>query len=415
MKIKLISPLMNLRPMDSVFKQVLSPSLSLVTLASLTPEKHKVWIEDENIERLNLSDKPDLVGITVNVDTSKRAIEIAEHYRKKGVKVLFGGIHASTNPMAMLAHGDAVFIGEAEGVWDQLLDDLATDKLQPIYKNETIPDLSLVPIANWSFIKKNKYLYHNIISTSRGCPFKCNFCYNSSEYITNPFRNRPLEDILKEIDSLETKQLFFIDDNFIGNIEWTTRFVHAIKDKGFTWHAAVTANIYHHKELIAAFAASGCKSLFIGFESIIEESLQSAAKKQNKISEYEALIKLLHSHGIMVNASLVFGFDHDTKEVFQKTLSWLVKNKIETMTAHILTPYPGTVLHKQLVNEDRIIDHDPTKYNTSNVVFQPKLMTPTELKEGYLWVLPYSCGVCFFFSTFALCKQVMIYYYPLGC
>lgn len=377
---------MSLRPMDSIFKRVLSPSLSLVTVASLTSSEHEVWIEDENVEEIDLTDEPDLVGITVNVDTSQRAFHIARSYRQKGVKVVFGGIHASTNPKEMLKHCDTVVIGEAEGVWDKLLDDLSKDELQDIYKNEYAPELNSIPIPNWSLVKKNKYLYTNIISASRGCPFKCNFCYNSSEYITNPFRNRPIDEVLKEINSFTTKQLFFIDDNFIGNIGWTKEFIAAIKGKGYTWHAAVSANIYHHKELIDEFAESGCKSLFIGFESIIAESIKHADKKQNKIEEYEDLIRLLHQKGIMVNASLVFGFDHDTKDVFEKTLKWLIDNKIETMTAHILTPYPGTVLYKQLEKEGRIIDHTPTLYNTSNVVYHPKQMTVTELKEGYLWI-----------------------------
>lgn len=386
MNIKLISPQMSLRPMDSVFKRVLSPSLSLVTIASQTPTEHYVWIEDENVEKSILNDDPDLVGITVNVDTSDRAFAIADLYRKKGIKVVFGGIHASSNPNLMLNHCDSVVIGEAEGYWSELLIDFSNGTLKKIYKNEFVPDLGNIPAPNWDYIKKNKYLYHNIISTSRGCPFKCIFCYNNSEYVTNPYRNRPLENVLEEINSLKTKQLFFIDDNFIGNIEWTKSFVKAIKGKGFTWHAAVSANIYHHKNLIDDFAESGCKSLFIGFESIIPESIEAAAKKQNKIEEYEALIELLHQKGIMVNASLVFGFDSDNKDVFKKTLDWLVKNKIETMTAHILTLYPGTVLYKELSENNRIIEKDNKSYNTSNVVFQPKQMTPEELKNGYLWI-----------------------------
>jgi radical SAM superfamily enzyme YgiQ (UPF0313 family) len=126
--------------------------------------------------------------------------------------------------------------------------------------------------------------------------------------------------------------------------------------------------------------------LFIGFESINENSILSAGKKQNKVKDYEELIAFLHENGIMVNASLVFGFDYDEPAVFEHTLNWLIKNKIETMTAHILTPYPGTVLYKQLFSENRIIDFKPNKYNTSNVVFKPQRMTAEELKNGYLWI-----------------------------
>ena len=386
MKIKLISPKMTLRPMDSVFKRVLSPSLSLVTIATLTPSSHTVWIEDENTTRLNLSDSPDVVGITVNVDTSERAFDIARSYRKRGIKVIFGGIHASANPSPMLQHCDSVVIGEAEKSWGRLLSDCSKNRLKPIYRNESIPDLKNVPIPNWHFVDKRNYIYRNVVVTSRGCPFKCNFCYNSSEYVSKPFRNRPIESVLREIELLETKQILFIDDNFIGNISWTRELIETIKNKGFVWHAAVSANIYHHKDLIDAFAASGCKSLFIGFESIVEESIRSAEKKQNKVQEYEDLIALLHSRGIMVNASLVFGFDYDKPTVFKETLDWLVRNRVETMTAHILTPYPGTLLHRQLSDEKRIITTNHSSYNTSNVVFQPKQMSVEELEEGYKWI-----------------------------
>ena len=377
---------MSLRPMDSAFKRLMSPPLSLVVLATLTSNEHTVWIEDENVGKIKLTDSPDLVGITINVDTSERAFEIAKNYRKRGIKVVFGGIHASANPELMLQNCDSVVIGEAEEIWSSLLSDFSNNQLKSIYKNEKTTGLKNVPLPDWRFVNCDKYLYHNVIVTSRGCPFKCNFCYNSSDYVTNSFRNRPIEEVLKEIENFGTKQILFIDDNFIGNIEWTRQFVQTIKYKGFTWHAAVSANIFYHKDLIREFAESGCKSLFIGFESINENSILSAGKKQNKVREYEELIAFLHGNGIMVNASMVFGFDYDEPSVFKNTLNWLIKNKIETMTAHILTPYPGTVLYKQLLTENRIIDFKPNKYNTSNVVFQPQNMTVEELRNGYLWI-----------------------------
>jgi radical SAM superfamily enzyme YgiQ (UPF0313 family) len=112
--------------------------------------------------------------------------------------------------------------------------DYAENQLKSIYKNDIIPDLKEIPLPDWSFVDCNKYLYHNIIVTSRGCPFKCNFCYNSSDYVSNPFRNRPIEDVLKEIENFGTKQILFIDDNFIGNVEWTKQFIQTIKNEGFT-------------------------------------------------------------------------------------------------------------------------------------------------------------------------------------
>jgi radical SAM superfamily enzyme YgiQ (UPF0313 family) len=350
----------------------------------MTPKCHHVYIEDENIAALNLNDKPDLVGITVNVDTVYRAIEIARKYRRRGIKVVFGGIHASACPTDIIDFCDAVCVGEAETLWEQIIEDCIRGQLKTIYSNPEPTDLSLVPVANWSFIeKKQKYLYYNVIVTSRGCPFKCEFCYNSCDYVSRKYRNRPVEDIIDEIKAIGRNQIMFIDDNFIGNIEWTKSLLDKIIDMKLVWHAAVSTNIINHPDLITRMAESGCRSLFIGFESINDSAVKSVGKRQNKIPEYEKLIKLLHNNGIMVNASLVFGFDGDTTETFKQTLDWLVKNRIETMTGHILTPYPGTVLHKKLTKQDRIICHDLREYNTAHVVFRPSCISPDELRRGY--------------------------------
>jgi len=384
MKIKLVSPRMTLRPMDSEFKRAMSPSLALLILAALTPDGHEVYIEDENVGKLNLADQPDLVGITVNVDTSKRAYAIAQHYRQQGIKVILGGIHVSANPDEALAYADSVCIGEAEELWEQVLADVQTGALKKQYYHEQPTNLANTPIPKWSLIDKAKYLYTNVVVTSRGCPFRCEFCYNSCAYVHHKFRNRPLEQVIQEVKALGTKQVMFIDDNFIGHISWTKEFLRQIQPLHLKWHAAVSTNLVQHLDLLDEMKDSGCASLFIGFETINQASLTSVSKYQNNIESYEKLIREIHARGIMVNASLVFGFDDDEPTVFEETLNWLVKNKIETMTAHILTPYPGTKIFQRFQAENRIIDHEPTHYNTSFAVFSPRKMTRQQLYEGYL-------------------------------
>ncbi|MCP4454346.1 MAG: B12-binding domain-containing radical SAM protein [Planctomycetes bacterium] len=383
MNIKLISPRMTLRPMDSEFKRMLSPSLSLVIVASLTPPEHPVTISDENLAPLNFNDTPDLVGINVNVDTSQNAYQIAARYRQKGVPVILGGIHASANPEEALRHADAVCIGEAECVWQAIIEDVLRKRLKPRYQNPNPTDLSLVPLPRWDAVHTRQYLYTNIVSAGRGCPFKCDFCYNSSDYVKE-HRNRPVSQVIEEIKRMNTRQVMFIDDNFIGNPTWTQDLLAAMAPMNLTWHAAVSANLVHHIDLLDQMANAGCHSLFIGFESINAASLQGGNKSQNQVKAYERLIREIHARRIMVNASLVFGMDQDTPEVFDHTLKWLVQNKVETMTAHILTPYPGTRLFNRLKAQGRITDHDWSHYNTSNVVFEPRHMTPTQLRDGYL-------------------------------
>lgn len=372
--------------MDSEFKRRLSPSLSLLVLAALTPPEHQVSIADANVGPIDTNDQPDLVGITVAVDTSLQAYQIAGEYRRRHIPVVLGGIHVSANLQEAMAHADTVCVGEAEGVWEQILSDAQNQRLKPVYQNTEPVDLSLVPLPRWELLDSSQYLYTCILCASRGCPFRCEFCYNSCDYIQPRYRNRPVDHVLREIERLGTREVMFIDDNFIGNPEWTRHFLREIRPMGFRWHAAVSTNIGQDMALLDDMRASGCESLFIGFESINSGSIHEAHKTQNHVDRYEKTIREIHDRDIMVNASMVFGFDEDRPDVFTHTLSWLVANKIETMTAHILTPYPGTRLYRRLQAEGRIFDHDPTHYNTSRAVFLPKNMTPEALCQGYLWI-----------------------------
>lgn len=377
---------MSLRPMDSEFKRAMAPSFALLTLAALTPSSFDIYLEDENVSSINLEDTPDLVAITVNIDSSIRAYEISEAYRKRGIKVIMGGIHPSVLPDESLMHADSICIGEVEELWEIILQDFSRDQLKRIYYNENITDLAKIPLPRFDIINKNDYLYTNISFTSRGCPFQCQFCYNSARYVHNKFRNRPIKTVIEEVKALNNKHIMFLDDNFIGNINWTKEFLKELKPLKLKWNVACSTNIVNHPDLLDQMQECGCRSLFIGFETINQYTNLSANKAHNNVLLYEKLISELHKRDIMVNASIVFGFDNDTKDVFKNTLEWLIKNKVETVTAHILTPYPGTKLFDKLDQEGRIFDKDWSHYNTSQVVFAPLNMTKEELFNGYLWL-----------------------------
>lgn len=362
----------------------MSPSISLLVLAALTPSGYDVEIIDENVAPVKNYDKADLVGITCNVDTFERAKYHSLQFQKNGSPVIFGGIFPSASPQTAGQYATSVCIGDAEPVWNQILVDAKQGCLKKIYKCEDDYPAGLIPHPKWSAVDCSRYLYTNIVITSRGCPYKCDFCYNSSPYMVRPYRRRNLDDVIQEIKNLDTKQVLFIDDNFIGDKLWVMDFVNAVKPLDITWHAAVSADIGNNLHLLDSMKYSGCKSLYIGFESINVNSIAGVGKSQNNVSEYGKMIDEIHQRGIMINASLVFGFDNDYPDVFQTTLEWLIQNRIETMTSHILTPYPGTKLYERLEKEGRIIDKNLNHYNTSNVVFQPKNMTPEELLDGYL-------------------------------
>jgi len=384
MEIKLISPGMTRRPMDSAFKTQMAPSLALLVLSALTPDRHRVFMEDENVERLHLKDRPDLVGITVKADTAKRSYEIAKKYRERGIPVILGGIHPTACPEENLAHADAICIGESEEIWPQILADAEQGKLERVYRQKTPTDLSRSPVPDWSLIRGKNFLFTNTIVAGRGCPWSCDFCYSSSPNVAHGHRMKPIKNILAEIASLRVDHIFFIDDNFIGNLSRCRELLRAMVPLGLTWHTAVSADIGKHDDILDLMAKSGCKSLFIGFETVNQQNLGACSKKQNKVEQYNGIIQKIHERGIMVNAGMVFGFDWDGPGVFAPTLKWLVSQKVETMTCHILTPYPGTRFHKRLLSENRITDFDLTHYNTSRAVFRPLRMSREELEQGYL-------------------------------
>jgi radical SAM superfamily enzyme YgiQ (UPF0313 family) len=386
MWIKLISPRMSMRPMDTLWKIRMSPPLSLLVLGALTPAEHRVTLIDENVETLRTDDTPDLVGITVKVDTMPRAAEIADLYRQRGIPVVLGGIHATACPEDCLKHADAVAIGEAEETWPVILRDAAARRLQPIYRNQGPVDIARVPLPRWDLLNPNAYLFTNTVRIGRGCPWRCDFCYSSADNFDARYRMKPIGNILREIESLGTRHVMFIDDNFLSNPALVRRLLPELKRLGLTWHTAVSADIGHHEDILDEMAEAGCRSLFIGFESLRQGNLQQARKGQNRIEEYDSTIARIHARGMMVNASLAFGFDGDDPGVFPDTLDWLVRNRVATMTAHILTPYPGTRFHRQLQAEGRIMDTDLRHYDTAHAVFRPLRMTPAELESGYRWM-----------------------------
>jgi len=377
---------MIMRPMDTQLKTRMTPSLGLLTIANIFHEEHTVIIENENIEDINFNEKVDIVGITVTVDVIIRAAEISKIYRSKGIPVVAGGIHITAFPEEVKKHFDVISIGLAEKTWPDIIRDFQDGKLKSTYSCNSEMKGSDIVSPGYHLIDKKKYLYCNVVSASRGCPFQCDFCYNSSEAYKKLYINRPIIDVLTDIKTIGKRHVMFIDDNFIGNPKWTLDFVRAIRPLHLKWNAAVSANIVELLDLLDEMALSGCESLFIGFESLNENAIKNVHKGQNNIRKYETLVEEIHKRGIMINASFVFGLDDDDVTTFQTTLDWIVKNKIETVTSHILTPYPGTKVYDEFIKNDRITDFDFSKYNTANVVFKPQNMTAEELYNGYVWI-----------------------------
>jgi len=379
-KILLIQPKMNKRPMDTDLKTRMSPSLALLTLLNLTPNGHETKIINENIEKIDFDYGADLVGVTVTLDVMPRACRIAAGFMTRGVPVVAGGIHVACCPEDCLPHFSAICVGPAERVWKQIIRDAEAGRLHRQYSDMDGFKGDEIVSPKYGGVGQSKYLYTNVVSTSRGCPNRCSFCYNSCG--NRLYVRRPVADVLNDVKILGARHILFIDDNFIGNPAYTRELLDKINGMDLVWNAAVTTNILDFPDLLDLMAQTGCKSLFIGFESINAASLNSV-NKANAVAKYEALVEAVHNKGIMINASMVFGLDGDDKDTFKRTLDWLVKMRIETLTSHILTPYPGTELHRNMYAAGRITDYDLEKYNTANVVFKPMDMTAEELDAGY--------------------------------
>lgn len=383
MKILLIQPKMHMRPMDTNLKTRMAPSLALLTLMQLTPKEHEVITVNENIEAIDFRCEADLVGITITLDVMPDACHIADNFRKRGIPVVAGGIHVTSSPESCLPYFDAICIGAAERVWVRMIEDASRNKLQKVYHDMDHFRGDEIASPMYDRFDKSKYLYTNVITTSRGCPNRCDFCYNSCQ--NRFYVQRPIADVLFDIQSIKTRHVLFIDDNFIGSPSYTRELLCGIRDFNLMWSAAVTTRILDYPDLLDLMAETGCQSLFIGFESINNIALRGV-NKDNQFEKYEELVQNIHDRGIMINASMVFGLDGDGPEVFANTLQWLEKNRVETLTSHILTPYPGTALYRRMEESGRITDHDLSQYNTAHVVFKPQGMTSEELYNGYLWM-----------------------------
>lgn len=371
------------------------PAFGLLKLASLTPKSWKVAIVDEKVEPLDLNARPDLVGITAMTATATRAYELGDHFRMSGIKVVMGGMHASSVPEEALEHCDSVVVGEAEGLWPKLLADFERGELKPIYRHhDGYPSLAGLPYPDWDLFAGKRYLPVHFVETTRGCPWDCEFCAVTSAF-GGTYRSRPAEDVLGELRNRKPFErrfqlpncVFFIDDNIIGNRKYARELFEAVADFDIHWFSHASVNVASDPEMLKVLRKSGCEALLIGFETLSSETMSSIGRKPNRPAKYHDIVNRIHDAGIGIDAAFVFGFDTDDEGVFDRTLEFIHKAKIEIPYYSILTPYPGTRLHQRMKDEGRLMTSDWTLYDTSHVVYRPSRLTPDQLINGYLRIL----------------------------
>jgi radical SAM superfamily enzyme YgiQ (UPF0313 family) len=382
MKILLISPCIDQYIREQ--KSVIMPQLALYILAGLTPREHEVMIVEEEMEGIDLDQDCDLVGLSCMTANAPRAYGLAQEFKKKGKTVVLGGVHPTLLPDEALQYADAVVIGEAEGVWPRLLDDFKNGRLQKKYHVPCPPLDQYIPIRHRRGMKKG--IFHVVpVMTTRGCPYNCDFCCVHDIY-GSKIRHVPIEHVVRYIVDSGENVFMFLDDNIIGEPQYAKELFRAIKPLKIKWVGQASLSFAHDTELVQLAADSGCAGLFFGLESVSESRLGKMRKSLKELEKVEEAIRKVRSYGIHLMASLVFGFDEDTPQTFRESLEFLNKNKMGSATFNILTPYPGTKIHKQLQEEGRIFTDDWKYYDHSTVVYEPKNMTPLELLSGRLWV-----------------------------
>lgn len=366
-------------------KYSLFPPLGLATLAAYLSPEDDIELQDQHVEELNLNDNPDLVIIQVYITNAYRAYKIADHYKKQGAYVLLGGIHVTSLPEEAMPHADSIFLGVGEETFQQFLRDFKNGNPKKVYSS-SIRTLEKIPPIRRDLIKRNKYLIPNSIVVTRGCPHHCNFCYKDAFFEGGrSFYTQLVDSALAEIERLPGKHLYFLDDHLLGNAKFASELFEGMKGMNRVFQAAATVDSILRGNLIEKAAEAGLRSLFVGFETFSPANLKQSNKKQNLEKDYIKAVNRLHSLGIMINGSFVFGLDEDDKDVFKRTVDWGVENAITTSTYHILTPYPSTRLFKDMDQQGRILTRDWNLYDTRNVVYQTKSLTAEELKSGYEW------------------------------
>ncbi len=370
------------------------PPLSLPTIAALTPSHYDITIIDEEVEPIDFTLKPDIVGITALGNTVKRGYEIADRFRAQGATVIMGGPQASFNVKESLKHAHSVVIGEAEGTWQQCLDDFENDSVKPSYKCERPCEYKKSPIPRWDLMQTDKIMAMPV-QVSRGCPYKCEFCVVRN-MLGKRHRYRDIDNVIEEIKALPKRQLTFADDNLTADKKYAHELMERLKPLKVSWMCQASLDLCEDGELLAKMAQAGCTSILLGIESLDDKALKETGKYQNKIEKFEKGIQTIHDHGIHVIGSFIVGFDTDRLEAFDKIFDFTMKNGITMISLNVLTAYPGTDLYERMKKDGRInnVDTDmlgiyPTmRYNhISQAEMFAKFFTMLETMYSYKVVL----------------------------
>lgn len=388
MRLTLVHPCIGRKPGQKYIRTWQMEPLPAATLAGLTPKDVDIRFYDDRMELVPFDEPTDLVALSVETYTAKRAYQIATEFRKRRVPVAMGGFHATLCPDEVARHAEVVVCGEAESSWPRVIDDARHGKCQKFYRQEGRTSLAgLRP--DRSIFHGKSYLPIGLVEAGRGCHFKCDFCAVQTVFNSSQTR-RPIDAILSEVAALkhERKLFFFVDDNITSNLEEAKAFFRALAPLGIRWVSQSSINAAHDEEFLELLVRSGCQGVLIGFESLNSANLKDMNKAFNTMrGGFETALSNLRRHRIRVYGTFIFGYDRDTPDCFSETVRFARAHALYIAAFNHLTPFPGTPLYRRLESEGRLL-YDKwwldDRYSYNRIPFQPRGMSPELLQRSCL-------------------------------
>jgi radical SAM superfamily enzyme YgiQ (UPF0313 family) len=357
--------------------------LTLPTLAALVPDDLGADVRcfDEGIEDIDPALEADLVGLTVITGTARRAYELAAGFRRRGVTVVLGGPHVTLLPDEAQQHADSIVVGYADEEWPRLLHDFAAGRLKPRYTQSPGLRLTGRPFADRSVLPERRYLTADVFEATRGCVHNCSFCVVPAAWGRRPLQ-KPVDAVVEELQRRNARRAIFIDLNLIADRPYAASLFEALIPLRIQWFGLATTLLCDDIPLLDLAAASGCRGLLMGLESLSPQALRSTCKGFNDPADYPRVVHELHRRKIALQGCFVFGLDHDTPDVFLKTAQFAVDAGIDLPRFAVVTPFPGTQLFADLDAQGRILTRNWEMYDAQHVVFQPAHMSVDELQRG---------------------------------
>jgi radical SAM superfamily enzyme YgiQ (UPF0313 family) len=360
------------------------PSLYARQLAAITPKKHTVKIVNERYSSINFNENYDVVLINFNFSSVTRAFNIADIFKQKKIPVVLSGWYPSIFPNEAKSHSDSILIGKNESCWLDLLNDFENHTLKPFYGPKKLDTSIHIPPVN---VTIPGFMMTGAIEATRGCPYLCAFCPETHIPGCSKYFTRPVDEVIDEIKSIPQKIIMFYDNSLTVNPAYTKSLFKKMKGlhKKFFCNGNVDV-LAQDIELVRLSKEAGCVAWLVGFESVSQNTVDSIGKTTNLVVEYAQAVRNIHQNHMVVIGDFIFGFDNDTKEVFENTFTMINNLEIDIADFTVLTPFPNTPLFKKLDSAGRILTKDWSIYDLGHVVFMPNHMTPEELQIGVRWM-----------------------------